>query len=89
MSHHFPVPKRMPTIARNSTMTEEKLPQELLAESEFGVNGMIAVCPFNDPKANVEAVAMTKQTRKRISFLTNVYEQKILLHALSQRFHSW
>ena len=70
-------------------MREEELQQALLAESEFGANGMIAVGPFNELKANVEVVTMTKQTRKRISFLTNVYEQKIRLHALSQRFHSW
>jgi hypothetical protein len=31
----------MPTIAPNLTMTEGELPQELLSESEFDVNGMI------------------------------------------------
>ena len=42
----LPAPKLMPTIAPNLTMAEGELPQELLAESEFSVYGMIAVCPF-------------------------------------------
>ena len=66
---NLPAPKIMPTIAPNSTMTEGELFQELLAELEVNVDGMVAVGPVIDPEANVEAVSVTKQTSKRISFV--------------------
>jgi len=44
---------------------------------------MIAVCPFNEPKANVEAVATTKQTRKRINRVNKCIRAKKSFFVLS------
>ena len=76
MAPNLPTPKIMPTVSPNLTVTEGGLSPELLAES--GVNGLVI-----DPEANTEAVCVTKQTRKQISFVNKCIQAKRSLFMLS------